>query len=937
MKLAHLRRPARWPLLIAQLLWLFMPTRGFSEPSVTPTNVYFYGQLGSATEVKEYQNGQWAFHHHQYLNEQGTPAGQSLFYAGNYLFTANPIESSDNDTDGDGLKDWEEFDLLSNPFSFDGDADGISDFDEVRTLPQSSFALVFDIKSWDSDGDYISDYDEFKMALNPSYQGIVYENGLLPAFQGSSYFDYDGDGVYNDVDAWPMDPYQGDPDYDGLQGEDDPAPNDPGNYSPHNAQSWPGGVALEDADQDGINNWNDVYPSDPTNTPPDFDMDGLLNADDPYPNDYNNLSAHNGMLWPGQAVLMDEDGDGIDNDHDLIPYDYWNGTSEEDPDEDGIMNYLDPVFDNADNPSPYNGLTWPGTACFQNEDGDPSANWWDPVPNDQWDGRADFDNDGILNDDDPFARDQYNYSSVNGIYWTTPQMPRPAGMGGQVRHNSIFGDFDNDGVVNHQDHYPDDPWSNGTGLLDDDGDTIVNYLDPVRDEADNYSPQNGMHWQAFAMQDDDNDGLKNWYDAEPQVHRDLDVDGILNADDPAPLDPTNESPHNQRVWDAVTAFEDNDGDAYNNWNDPWPEDALNNGLDVDADGDGLTKRTELTYNTSDEDVDCDDDGLTDNEELLLYETNPLNAYSIAQSRGWGNHLNDWQLVDTADYDEGTGDGIPDRIELLYGLNPNSAVDALADLDGNGVNNLDQYLGGVALNAELVRYDADQDGMSDVFEEVFQLNKYDFNDAVGDADGDGVFNYEEAALGLSPRKVDSIASLVGNDRLLLARAILYPSEPPPSADANQNGLPDWYDELPATHPEFFLNTTNEDSDNDGLPNVWEHRYGKWNYPLNGLLIRSPDGAADNDTDGVINTVEHAINSHPLIGDTDGDGISDANEDKDQDGIKDALEGNYGTSHTHWDTDGDGISDGQEVIDGTDPANSQSFAASLLGSVLYTPLR
>ena len=37
-----------------------------------------------------------------------------------------------------------------------------------------------------------------------------------------------------------------------------------------------------------------------------------------------------------------------------------------------------------------------------------------------------------------------------------------------------------------------------------------------------------------------------------------------------------------------------------------------------------------------------------------------------------------------------GDGLPDRWEVLYGLNPYDAADALLDFDGDGMSNRDEY-------------------------------------------------------------------------------------------------------------------------------------------------------------------------------------------------------------------------------------------------------
>lgn len=81
---------------------------------------------------------------------------------------------------------------------------------------------------------------------------------------------------------------------------------------------------------------------------------------------------------------------------------------------------------------------------------------------------------------------------------------------------------------------------------------------------------------------------------------------------------------------------------------------------------------------------------------------------------------------------------------------------------------------------------------------------------------------------------------------------------------------------------------DDKDKDGLPNDWEEKYGL-------------------DSDNY---------------DTDGDGISDADEDLDNDGLSNLEEYTHGTDPTKYDTDGDGYSDKEEIDLGTDPNDPNS---------------
>lgn len=82
------------------------------------------------------------------------------------------------------------------------------------------------------------------------------------------------------------------------------------------------------------------------------------------------------------------------------------------------------------------------------------------------------------------------------------------------------------------------------------------------------------------------------------------------------------------------------------------------------------------------------------------------------------------------------------------------------------------------------------------------------------------------------------------------------------DTDGDGLTDACERLVwKTDPE------NLDTDGDGLPDGWEVRYG--------LRPTCPDdgAAADSDGDGLPNGLERALGTHPLLRDTDGDGLDD----------------------------------------------------------------
>src|SRR4051794_30213397 len=122
----------------------------------------------------------------------------------------------------------------------------------------------------------------------------------------------------------------------------------------------------------------------------------------------------------------------------------------------------------------------------------------------------------------------------------------------------------------------------------------------------------------------------------------------------------------------------------------------------------------------------------------------------------------------------------------------------------------------------------------------------------------------------------------------------------------------------------------DSDNDSMPNAWEHRFG-----LNPHNRR--DATKDKDRDKVINRTEFRNRCNPISKDTDRDGMHDgfevkyglnchskrdASKDPDHDGLTNKQEYGLGTSPYRVDTDRDGVSDSAEVALGTKPTKPDS---------------
>ena len=129
----------------------------------------------------------------------------------------------------------------------------------------------------------------------------------------------------------------------------------------------------------------------------------------------------------------------------------------------------------------------------------------------------------------------------------------------------------------------------------------------------------------------------------------------------------------------------------------------------------------------------------------------------------------------------------------------------------------------------------------------------------------------------------------------------------------------------------IGATQEDEDEDGLPDSWEEKYG----------VDDPE--ADDDGDGLSNADEFDSRTKPNKADSDEDGLNDKQEievtktnplnpDTDKDGLLDGVEtntgqfvsaSNTGTDPNKQDTDEDGFSDDTEISQGTDPTNANDI--------------
>lgn len=276
-----------------------------------------------------------------------------------------------------------------------------------------------------------------------------------------------------------------------------------------------------------------------------------------------------------------------------------------------------------------------------------------------------------------------------------------------------------------------------------------------------------------------------------------------------------------------------------------------------AGSDYQTLTTKLTFQPGETEktvtVQIVGDIKTETEEAFnLILSNPVNALS-------GDNTGVCLIADNdPDTDK---DGMSDKWETRYGLDPDNPDDKDADKDGDGIPNSDEYIRGTNPGSN----DTDKDGLTDKWEVdngyAPNLPDTDNNgtpDGEEDPDSDGLTNLQEQKLGTRPD----------------------------ADDTDNDGIKD----------------CDEDPDNDGLTNLAEFEKGT------DPLIKDTDG------DGLSDKWEIDNNYNPLESDSDGDGTDDGDEDPDEDSVTNRYEEMIGTDPNKPDSNDDGIPDGEEDPDG-----------------------
>ncbi|MEZ4319854.1 MAG: hypothetical protein R3F61_20255 [Myxococcota bacterium] len=796
---------------------------------------------------------------------------------------------SGGDSDGDGLSDAEEAAAGTDPDLADTDGDGLDDVTEVYGpdgVPGTGDET--DPLDSDQDDDGLSDGDE-----------------VLGA-----------DGLPNTGDE--TDPTLADTDGDGLQDG-----TEIGATTGSSGGTTPGGISFDGTDTTVF--VPDADPStttDPVNEDTDGDgipdgtedrnQDGAFDGDQPGTADDEtdpNAADTDGDgfddLEEGGDVGRDSDGDGTIDALDLDSDD--DGRTDEEEGNDGT----DPADADADDDGLDDGVEILGA------DGIPGTGD-ETSPFD-----ADSDDDGLLDGEEAgFGTDPTDPDTDGDGLGDGLELGRTTGIPGGTSAGGLpYEGTGPDFVPDADPSSTTDPTradSDGDGLLDGDEDLDQDgaFAGDQPGTADDETDPNAA--------DSDGDGITDLFEGGP-AGPDTDGDGTIDALDPdAPMDTDGDG-----VPDAVEDLlgtdptdADTDDDGLTDLEEITGADGIpgtgdeTSGIDADTDDDGLSDGAEVegpdgVRGTGDETgantADTDGDGLSDGLELGVEV-----PVSGGTSDGGIVYTGSDGFVPDADPSTTTdplgadtdGDGLTDGEEDANGdgattntvggtgsMGSGETDPNLADSDGDGLSDGDEVND---LATDPLDTDTDDGGVPDGTEvDVNGTDPLDPSDdfpVVGDTDGDGLTDDEEALLGTDPL----------------------------DADTDDDGLSDGAEAAGATDPLLA------DTDGDGLGDGLE----------SGVAVGIPGGTSPGGVDfdgtapGTMLDADPSTTTDPTVADTDGDGLTDGEEDANGDGATTNTVGGtdtMGSGETDpnvADTDGDGLNDGDEVDAGTDPLDTDT---------------
>ncbi|MCK0153765.1 Ig-like domain-containing protein [Alcanivorax sp. S6407] len=439
--------------------------------------------------------------------------------------------------------------------------------------------------------------------------------------------------------------------------------------------------------------------------------------------------------------------------------------------------------------------------------------------------------------------------------------------------------------------------------LDSDNDGIPDAVEGTVDTDDDNTPD-------YLDTDSDNDGIPD------------SVEGVVDTDNDTTPNYRDLDSDNDGKPDADEGTGDVDGDGIANYIDADDTDGPNG----DPDGDGLTNQQEDDLGSNGNEQDTDGDGKNDGDEVGGDTGNPNDT----DGDGIPDYVDPDDVSDDANGNDSDNDGIADDIECPdYSAGcPDSDNDGLPDyLDDDDDND------GIPTATEGATRDTDGNGIPDYLDEdddgdgLLTRNEdsnSDMDDDAStnpgpDADSDGIPAY------LDPN--DGIAGVGDADGDGLTDDQECGSLP--CQDSDDDGVPDYMD---ADDDNDGINTADEDvngngdprdddTDGDGTPD-----YLDTDDDGDGTDTSAESPANDDDGDNIPNHLDKDSNNSAGTadnsGDSDGDGLSDAEEcptgvpcqDSDNDGTPDYMD---------EDDDGDGINTRDEDLDGNgDPTDDDS---------------
>jgi len=640
-----------------------------------------------------------------------------------------------------------------------------------------------------------------------------------------------------------------------------------------------------DSDLDGLSDREEICDRGTDPVDADTDDDGLTDGDEV-----------GGLTLP---LDVDSDDDGLSDSEELWGPDGLASTGDEtdpnapDTDGDGLLDGTErgvtAGLPGGINP---NGYGFAGTGPRFIADADDSSST-DPL-------RADSDGDGLSDGAEDLDRDGLFAGDLPG---TAADETDPTAW-----------DSDGDGL--------DDGTEGGAAGPDADGDETIDALD------------------LDSTTDTDGDGLTDVVEEElgtDPTDPDSDGDGIDDADE---VDGEDGVPDTGDETDPTVA--DTDGDGLDDGDERVGADGVGGSgdetdpRDADTDEDGLSDGEERGLGTDPNRVDTDGDGIGDGVESGVDSPIPagVSPGGVAFRGTDGGFAPDADPASTTDplNPDTDADGLYDGVEDFNGDGATiSAIGGTGTL-GNGEtdpSNPDTDGDGLAdgtevffLSTDPLDRDTDDGGVADGTEIAIDgtdpLNPDD-DGRPPDADGDGLTDMEEAALGTDPTDPDTDSDGVGD-----LQEFEGPDETPATGDETDPLDSDTDDDGLADGAELDTDPLRADTDGDGLPDGLESGVAVALEGVNSLGGVPTEGTAfwavlDADPSSV---------TDPLNPDTDGDGIPDGIEDVDRDGAVTHLIGGTGTvglgecDPTLADTDGDGLEDGIEEQIGWSPVDTDT---------------